>query len=296
MRPIISTTIKLGAISLFLLFQAYESKQTGKEATEPKIDSSKTTDMKKKMSEPINLSQFRIATNSFGLRYYTENVLNKESIVIPFEPVINSLFQLYPNTNDTGLVFHYGLSEDLKNLVYMISPGNQNPTNDFISWTAFPERTNNQNIPHYILLSGAGENGAITYLDEAAFCKYQNRYRENIMMISDTSDTSDTSDSSIKKISDHPYMVYHQGKQLNLFHTQRQKNPSHLYLFHGLGNRDQGQPPFHIPLLLWGDDKTAFEIDDDRSENGKYVNKAFDLGHPCPTYCKPPRDTKTNCQ
>lgn len=191
---------------------------------------------------------------------------------------LHTLLQSNPNTPYDGLVFHYGLSNDQKTILYIIGPGVQDPATEYFTAGPFPSGANGQSTAHYLLLDAAAPNAAFRPIDDAEYCRLTDNYYQNMTM------TMGGQTNPIRNDPDHPYLVYHQGSELNQFYLDNTGlNPTHLHIAHGADNRNPAATKYHMPYLMFGDGTAPFPLAGD--SNPTYLSKALDVGHLCPPFC-----------
>jgi len=283
MKPIISTTIILGAVSLLLLFQACNPDKSQETSTPQSTDSTGTEDIDKKaemiafslLTGPVSKTMTALAKFEFELLYSSNSRnLQFSPVKVELTPLIIGLFKKYPNTTESGLVLHYGLSHNKDSLQYILSLGEQKSSNSSVSSSPFPADTNSPQ-PYYILFDGKKQTG--TYINNVEFCVRINKYRNGVKMKIGNNDVD------ISAISNHPYFVYHQGRELDLFIEHNKNfNPSHLHIIHGVGNNQNAT--HHMPILVFGNSTKPLHINNN-NEAQIYKNKALDVGHLCPSLC-----------
>ena len=292
MKPIISTTIILGAISLLLLFQACKDDNG-------QIDKAKDEKSELQDSVPVDrvslssdsphtdrvlLPQYDKGVQEYKKFYGTVNQnIHQNPIKIELKMELLLLLAGNSQTTSQGLVLHYGMSLNHDSIHYILSAGSQNNNMDLTS-TPFP---NNGTFPfEYILLHGKGDG--YSKISNIQFCLSKKRYRDQMMRKTPTGNVL------VKNDVQHPLMVYHQGSELYQFiaHNTYQ-NPTHLFLTHGAENLDN-LGIYHVPYLSVGNNLNPFPIDN-LSYGVKYDKKALDIGHACPPHCSTANDPRKIC-
>jgi len=286
MKPIISTTIKLGAISLLLLFQACKDDTTEEKAQstdELQIQYENVNDdsLTNNKSGPRNRTETALASFAFQNSYTTNNgKLNYSAVIVKLDTSVRNLLKMHPTTNDEGLVVHYALSQNMDTIQYILSLGSQNSKDSTFTFSPFE----NPAGPYYILLDG-DTTKSVKFIDQKRFCTLVKNYENNVKLKSETPTRGNN----------HPLMAYHQGKELNMFlENNAQFNPTHLFIIHGADTIGRQTERLHLPYLVFGN-KYQPTLLNNTKNLPRYERRALDLGHPCPTYCRPPRETQINC-
>ncbi len=229
-------------------------------------------------SVPRSAQEVADAKKDFTNGYSVVNPnLKVEPVTIHLNDILRFLTN-YPHDLCRGLVFHYGYNPTSHELEYIMSWGELkvNDKGELEIWPLPFKRDDHSE--YYLLLAGkllpprevtAGDLETSSDL-----------YFANLKM------KTPTGAHDIDQIADHPRMIYHQGSELNKFYVHNQgKTPTILYIYPGqsatLGQND----PYHVPLFCWGNAAGPFPLDPHSSQHD-YKERALDLGHLCPPYCK----------
>lgn len=230
---------------------------------------------------PRGYREVAAAMDDFRTAYASVNSkISFETIALDASKFIPHLTE-NPEDPCTGLVLHYGLSKKPRKLEYILSRGSlENDSGKLIiRYTPFVKADGSE---YYLLINGQDPTRSLEEIDTKSFLKSAERYFKKLKM------NYNGTTERIKNIADHPRRIYHQGSELNKFVMHNQGlAPSVLYIKHGK-SWTMGQPePFHVPLLLWGNKVSAYDLDP-VSSNRSYERRALDIGHVCPPYCEDP--------
>jgi hypothetical protein len=234
-------------------------------------------------SGPIDSNQTADAVARFVTDYKTDVGLNYAPIKIKVNQALKRVFTLFPIDSNSGMTFHYGLSDDAKELCYIIAPGTRLQSTDELYYRPFPTGMHNQPNDHYILLKNNGSD-SIEYITQSEFCQLTENYELNMKRKSGGSFAPISSDPS------HPRYVYHEGIELNKFIDSYSEGSSlHLYIEHGAMEPAGASNFYHAACFLFGDDRNSFPLNNvDYPSAGldtPYRSKAMDLGQLCPPHC-----------
>jgi len=234
-------------------------------------------------TDPIDSNQTVQALALFKTDYITDAGLNYAPIKIKVNPALKRVLTLFPDDSNSGMTFHYALSDDKKELYYIIAPGTRLQSTGELYYRSFPAGMHNQSDDHYILLRNNNSN-AIQYISQSQFCTYTENYELNMKKKDGGVYVS------IQNDSDHPYYVYHDGKELNLFFEEYIKgSPLYLYVEHGAMKPQGVSKDYHAACFLFGDDRASFPLNNVNYPNAgldtPYRSKAMDAGHLCVPHC-----------
>lgn len=242
---------------------------------------------------PIDSSQTKQAIAQFKTDYITDAGLNYAPVNIKMNSALKRVFTLFPADEQSGMTFHYALSDDKKELSYIVAPGTHLQSTGASYYRPFPPGMHNQTTDHYILLAKNGSN-AVQYISQSQFCQLTDNYKMNMKRLSGGSYVPIQNDSL------HPLYVYHSGKELNLFlETYIKGAPLHLYIEHGAMIPTGSTKEYHAACFLFGDDRGSFPLNNVNYKSAgldnPYQSKAMDIGHLSPPNVigTPPR---SDCQ
>lgn len=252
-------------------------------ATYPNHSFEASNDVNSVFTDPIDSNQTAQAIAQFKTDYITDAGLSYAPIKIKVNPALKRIFTLFSNDNNSGMTFHYALSDDKKELYYIIAPGTRLESTGELYYRSFPTGMHNQSDDHYILL-GSNTNDAIQYISESQFCTFTENYELHMKRKVGGAYVP------IKDDSSHPSYVYHEGTELNLFFEEYIKGtPLHLYIEHGAIKPSGVSKYYHAACFLFGDDRDTFPLNNVDYPNAgldtPYRSKALDLGQICPPYC-----------
>lgn len=271
------------AILFLVIFQACNNPDPVDKAVSPEkegMDSAGTNDQTAKkigafLGGPVDLTRTRNAESQFGTYYGTSGTLDYTPTAVPLTDALIRVLQSQPDSPTKGLVIHYGLSSSKKKIEYVVSLGERIGTTDNFDFAPFIDPPDEAPGAYYILFNGDLTATAPKYIKQDEFCKRVKEYQSSMLY----------NGSAVGSTANHPYMVYHQGDQLNQFILDNQDpKPTHLYLIHGVASSSAGT--FHAPYLALGDNTGPIYLDNDNYGSAIFQMKALDLGHPCPPFCR----------
>lgn len=222
-------------------------------------------DQQKLFTEPIDSHGAAQAIAQFEADYIADAGLNYAPIKIRMDPALKRVFSLFPDDEHSGMTFHFALSNDKKELHYIIAPGTKLKSTEELYYRPFPAGMHNQSEDHYILLSNT-PNDAIQYISVSLFCSFTENYELNMKKKVGGIYVPIQNDSI------HPYYVYHEGKELNLLIEEYSKgSPLYLYLEHGAMKPQGVSHYYHAARFLFRDDRESFPLN-----NVDYPNAGLD--------------------
>ena len=230
----------------------------------------------------IDSTFFENAKREFPRRFSKTPSLNYNDIIIPLpNKILTDLFNKYPTSKKSGLVFHYGLAADSKSLVYIISDGKTDQVSKNISFKPFDITLKNSTAQKFVLIQNS-QTEPVTYIDKKQMCALTTRYCAQ-MENHPISSAQGKIDCDVNA-----QLVYHEGLELHEFLKYYKDFPYlQLYISHGAAIPINGKDIEHVPLFTFGDVKSRFPLDNKPRTGGspKYMNKGLDAGQLCPPHC-----------
>jgi hypothetical protein len=227
------------------------------------------------LSGPVTMSQVAQGAKEFEDLYVnaTPN-LHNDDVKVELDDWMNDLLTKFPNSPDTGYVFHYGMNEKDNELhpCYIMSTGSRDTSDPMTTcFRPFPGNEFHPN-PHYLLLAGDASSPAYRAIDQTAFDALTNRYKSNMKRLES---------GTARKVTDypnHPFYVFHQGSEFALFHaTCAPSDPEVMTIRHCAGQLPATDAEYQVPVFI---------LEGEQTTQTKYTGKAFDVGNLCPPHCR----------
>jgi hypothetical protein len=236
-------------------------------------------------SDPINNSGVSTAESRFQALYNSTNGLITSPLKLKWDQVLEDIFTAFPNSIADGMVFHYGLEDNGKDLCYLIGPGSYDTQSEEVTPTSFKKNQNGQSQDHYVLISTKG-NGSMRFPPADSLCHYKNNYNRDM----NRKDGGGVP-RPISQDSSHPYFVFHEGVELNVFFTEYESALDlYIYVVAGALKPQNQSQEYHMPCFVFGNSAGRFALDEvdyaaQRGPAYRYQNKGLDMGLICPPYC-----------